>query len=84
MEIRVTARGNEMIDVRDIGEPLQPASGQAGRLLTVSMLGKRVSNQNSINAPIVTNQSVLLRNSDNVKMLRMARAVLIPSDFLGW
>ena len=58
------ARGSEMIVVRvvrDMGEPLQPASRQVGRLLTVSMLGKKCQIRNSINAPIVTNQSVLLR-----------------------
>ena len=62
MQIRA-ARGTEMIVVRvvrDMGEPLQPASRQVGRLLTVSMLGKKCQIRNSINVPIVTNQSVLL------------------------
>jgi hypothetical protein len=53
-----------MIIVRvvwDMGEPLQPASRQVGRLLTVSMLRKGCQIRDSIKASIVTNQSVLLR-----------------------
>ena len=81
--------------VRDMGEPLQPASRQVGRLLTVLMLGKKCQIRKSINARIVTNQSVLQRrycqvnppsgSSQSTETLRhnsASRGTSVPPGFI--